>query len=232
MKGITVLFEDENLLILNKPAGLSVQGGKGVGTSLDSLLAQNYKERPLLVHRLDKDTSGVIITAKNKRSAASCSALFSDPGQKLKKTYLAFCAGILDEGGTINEKLIIKGRELKAQTSYNCKGTMVLTGREKSEDSISVSLAELLPSTGRMHQIRRHLAQSGHPILFDDKYGDFALNKRLKKMLGIKRLLLHALSIYLPPLLVNGGLTINAPLPDYFLELIEKTKTTIFSNSP
>ena len=227
MKGITILFEDENLLVLNKPAGLAVQGGKGVGTSLDSLLALNRKERPLLVHRLDKDTSGVIVTAKNKESAAACSALFSDHRLGIKKTYLAFCAGILNEKGIINEKLITKGRVLNAQTAYKCMGSMILTNHEKSEDVINISLAELLPSTGRMHQIRRHLAQSGHPILCDDKYGDFALNKKLKKTLGIKRLLLHALSLYLPSSLVYGGLTISAPLPDYFMELIQKAGLTI-----
>ena len=127
MKGITILFEDENLLVLNKPAGLAVQGGKGIGTSLDSLLAMNRKERPLLVHRLDKDTSGVIVTAKNKESAAACSALFSDHRLGIKKTYLAFCAGILNEKGIINEKLITKGRVLNAQTAYKCMGSMILT---------------------------------------------------------------------------------------------------------
>ncbi|MCL1928882.1 MAG: RluA family pseudouridine synthase [Treponema sp.] len=230
MKGITILFEDENLLVLNKPAGLAVQGGKGVGTSLDSLLAMNRKERPLLVHRLDKDTSGVIVTAKNRESASVCSAFFSGLRPGIKKTYLAFCAGILDERGIINDQLIIKGKVLTAQTSYNCRGTMDLTNYVKSQDS-SISLAELLPITGRMHQIRRHLAQSGHPILFDDKYGDFALNKKLKKTLGIKRLLLHALSIYLPPSLVQGGMTISAPLPDYFLEMIQKAGMKIPGNS-
>ena len=231
MKGIIVLYEDQNLLVLNKPAGLPVQGGKGVGASLDSLLALNYKERPLLVHRLDKDTSGIIVTAKNKEIAAVCSALFSGRQQGIKKTYLAFCAGTIDKKGTIDEKLIIKGKAVNAHTSYICKGTMVLTDPGKTEEPISISLAELFPSTGRMHQLRRHLAQTGHPILFDDKYGDFTLNKRLKKILGTKRLLLHALSVYLPPLLVKGGLTISAPLPDYFSELIEKKSPCILKNS-
>ena len=221
MKGIPVLYEDENLLILNKPAGLAVQGGKGIGTSLDSLLSKNYAARPFLVHRLDKDTSGVIVTAKTRESAAACSAFFSDHGKGLKKTYLALCKGKLDEQGTIDEKINIKGRELDAQTSFNRKGTAVLSVDER-EESICLSLAELLPSTGRMHQIRRHLARLGHPILGDDKYGDFTLNKKLKKSLGVKQLFLHALSLYLPPSLVKGGLEISAPLPDYFRELIDR----------
>ena len=231
MKDVTVLFEDENLLILNKPAGLAVQGGKGIGISLDSLLANNYKNRPFLVHRLDKDTSGVIVTAKTRESAAACSAFFSDHRKGLKKTYLAFCKGILNEQGTINDKIINKGRELQAQTSYSRKGTMVLAGIGQ-EAPISLSLAELLPSTGRMHQIRRHLARLGHPILGDDKYGDFSFNKKLKKMLGIKRLYLHALAVYLPPPLITGGLAIFAPLPVYFRELIDRMGIILSTTTP
>ena len=221
MKGITVLFEDDKLLILNKPAGLPVQGGRGVGSSLDSLLAEDRKQRPLLVHRLDKDTSGVIVTAKTRECAALCSALFSKEKSGLKKTYLAFCAGKPDKKGTINENLLIKGKVLKAETSYSCIHTAVIPIPDNG--SFFISLAEIMPSTGRMHQIRRHFAQKGHPVLGDDKYGDFDLNKKLKKSLGIKRLLLHAFSIYLPPPLFKGGLEIRAPLPDYFLELVKIT---------
>ena len=223
MRDITVLYEDERFLVLNKPAGLPVQGGKGVRNSLDSLLAQNYSERPFLVHRLDKGTSGVIVTAKTRECAAECSAVFSGSRQGLKKTYLAFCAGILEKKGTINEALIIKGKEQKAQTSYIQRGCSILPCLGEGEEIINISLAEVIPSTGRMHQIRRHLAQKGNPILLDEKYGNFALNKKLKKNPGIKRLLLHALSIYLPPSLIKGGLEINAPLPDYFQEMIKKT---------
>ena len=226
---IPVLYEDEKFLILNKPAGLSVQGGKGVRVSLDSLLAQNHKERPLLVHRLDKDTSGVIVTAKTKESAALCSVFFSVRQRELDKTYLAFCAGNLDKNGIISEKLIIRGRELKAETTYSTLNRVPVLVSEKSGEpaaSISLSLAEIKPSTGRMHQIRRHFAQLGHPILCDDKYGDFVLNKKLKKLLALKRLFLHAYSIYLPPPLVKGGLEISAPLPNYFLELMKKTRIT------
>ena len=224
MKSVPILYEDENFLIFNKPAGLPVQGGKGIKTSLDTLLAQCRKERPLLVHRLDKDTSGVIVTAKTTASAAACSAFFSGQKQGLKKNYLAFCAGLLNESGIINEKITIKGKgkTLNAETFYTRKGSAVLIESGEKEP-VNVSLAEIMPFTGRMHQIRRHLAQSGHPILGDDKYGDFALNKTLKKTLGIKKLLLHALSIYLPSPLIKGGLEITAPLPDYFRELIEKT---------
>ncbi|MCL1815086.1 MAG: RluA family pseudouridine synthase [Treponema sp.] len=227
MKNITVLFEDERLLVLNKPAGLSVQGGSGVDSSLDSLLSQTYKTRPFLVHRLDRDTSGVIVTAKTRESAAACSALFSGRQGGLKKSYLALCAGELNKKGIINETLVIRGREMEARTSY-----VRLDYADGNGVPSGFSLAQLEPGTGRMHQIRRHLAQSGHPILGDDKYGDFALNKKLKKSLGLKRLLLHASSIYLPPSLVKGGLLISTPLPDHFLDLIEKTGLTCVPFNP
>ena len=214
VRSIAVLYEDEKILVLNKPAGLSVQGGAGVAVSLDSLLMEQYTPRPLLVHRLDKDTSGIIVTAKTKEIAAACSALFADHSD-ITKTYLALCAGILNKTGTINETLEIKDRKLPAKTKYRCLANI--------QDDIGLSLAEIQPATGRMHQIRRHLAQAGFPILGDDKYGDFSLNKKLKKSLGLKRLLLHAYSIYLPPSLIKNGLEIFAPLPDHFLDMLEKT---------
>jgi len=226
MKNVTVLYEDQRLLVLNKPAGLPVQGGAGVKASLDSLLEETYKCRPLLVHRLDKDTSGVIVTAKTKESAAACSSLFAGPG--LKKRYVALCAGTLDEQGVISETLLVKGRELAAETRYL---RLAFTGGESplqqdpgQNDGITgpVSFVELQPATGRMHQIRRHLAQVQCPILGDDKYGNFALNKSLKKSLGLKHLLLHAASITLPPSLVAGGIEISAPLPEYFRDVLEK----------
>jgi len=240
MKSITVLFEDEKLLVLDKPAGLPVQGGTGVKASLDSLLAEMYKDkpdiRPLLVHRLDKDTSGVIITAKTKKSAALCSALFASPS--FKKRYVALCAGMSKIGGTISESLVVKGKELTAKTSYRrlwyanlpvgvpaAAGVPALAGIPALAGGPgigTVSLLELQPATGRMHQLRRHLERIRLPILGDEKYGNFALNKRLKKTLGLKKLLLHAASIQLPDSLVKGGIEVSAPLPDYFTAILEK----------
>jgi 23S rRNA pseudouridine955/2504/2580 synthase len=219
VKKIDLLYEDENYFVFNKPPGLPVQGGKGVGISLDSLLSQNYKPRPLLVHRLDKDTSGVMVTAKNKQSAAAIAVLFLQ-GSALKKRYHALCSGLAGQGGKITEPLLIKGREQRAETLFTRLGVSgEISGiAEKETDSVKIrfSLLELEPATGRMHQIRRHLAQIGHPILGDDRYGDFALNKFLKKNFGLKGMLLHAASLSIPDPLIKGGKEISAPLPDYF----------------
>ena len=212
---VPVLFENDYCLVFNKPPGLAVQGGEGVKISLDSILSQEYKTRPLLVHRLDKDTSGLILVAKTREAAASFSSLFS--GEKgLVKSYLALCSGIPGKKeGVINFDLEIKGKgqastPKKSKTLYRLHSSLILSGH-------TCSLLELKPGSGRMHQIRRHLALLGHPILGDDKYGDFPLNKKLRKSLGLKHLMLHAYRLVITPMTeLPHGLDISAPMPDYF----------------
>jgi 23S rRNA pseudouridine955/2504/2580 synthase len=206
LKRIDLLFENEHCLVLNKPAGLAVQGGKGVGASLDTILENEFSPRPLLVHRLDKDTSGLIITAKSREAAALLSALFA--GRALEKRYLALCSGRTDAAGLIDENLPGRGTEQSARTKYRRLG-----------GNGDFSLLEIETETGRMHQIRRHMASSGHPVLGDDKYGDFALNKRLRKTMSLRHLLLHASSLVIPAdtrLGLAAPLEVRAPPPDYF----------------
>jgi 23S rRNA pseudouridine955/2504/2580 synthase len=208
LKNISLLFENNECIILNKPAGLPVQGGEKVGASLDRILAAERSPRPLLVHRLDKDTSGLILVAKNQEAAARFSALFS-PGRTdrgISKVYLAVCAGRPHPpAGIIREELSGKRGFQKAVTSYRLLDT---SGR--------FSLLRLELSTGRTHQIRRHLSRLGNPILGDDKYGNFTLNKEIRKTLGVKRLLLHSARLIIPASLLGYPLDISAPLPDYF----------------
>ncbi|MDR1899741.1 MAG: RluA family pseudouridine synthase [Treponema sp.] len=220
LKRVDVLFENELCLVLNKPAGLPVQGGRGVGVSLDGLLAAAYSPRPLLVHRLDRDTSGVILAAKSREAAALFAGLFAEKsrgavGAGIRKWYLALCAGSpggpSGAEGLIDRELAVRGRAKPSGTAYRKRG-----------DGEGFSLMELEPGTGRMHQIRRHLALAGAPILGDDKYGDFPLNKRLRKTLGIKRLLLHALRLSIPSELAGFPLDVTAPLPDYFTAALKQ----------
>jgi 23S rRNA pseudouridine955/2504/2580 synthase len=210
MNGITVLFEDDEILALNKPQGLAVQGGARVGASLDLILAAERSPAPLLVHRLDKETSGIILAAKTKAAAAKY-ALFFREG-RLEKKYLGVCAGAVGtEKGRVRDGLDIRGKQKAAETGYKFLAGGMLEGAG------ACSLLELELATGRTHQIRRHLAGLGFPLLGDDKYGDFALNKSLKKTMGLRRLLLHAFSLSLP-----GGPLIRAPLPDHFTEFLER----------
>jgi 23S rRNA pseudouridine955/2504/2580 synthase len=208
MKGITILFEDDEILALNKPQGLAVQGGVGVGASLDLILAAERSPAPLLLHRLDKETSGIILAAKTRPAAAKY-ALFFREG-RLEKKYLGVCAGAAEKG-RIRTGLEIRGKQKAAETGYRFLAGGMLEGGG------ACSLLELELTTGRTHQIRRHLAGMGFPLLGDDKYGDFALNKSLKKTMGLRRLLLHAFSLRLP-----GGPLIRAPLPDHFTGFLEK----------
>jgi 23S rRNA pseudouridine955/2504/2580 synthase len=219
MKGVTVVWEDDHILVLNKPAGLAVQGGRGVETSLDALLARDRSPPPRLVHRLDKDTSGLILTAKTGEAAALYTGFFARG--TASKRYLAVCAGPLPEKGTIREELEIRGRLKPAETGY------ALLSRGSLGEAGPCSLALLKPATGRMHQIRRHLADLGHPVLGDDKYGDFSLNKALKKTFALKRLLLHAYSLMVPSFSGAETLRLEAPPPDYFTAFLEAAGLSI-----
>jgi 23S rRNA pseudouridine955/2504/2580 synthase len=226
-KPLDVLYEDENCLLINKPAGLAVQGGKGVSISLDSILAGNYSPRPLLVHRLDRDTSGVILVAKTKAAASLFSRLMED--RAIVKQYLAICSGRpAADSGPIRLDMEIRGRIKKSETRYKVLRSIKLPELSGCDNAGEFSLLELELGTGRMHQIRRHLALTGNPILGDDKYGDFKLNKILRKTLHIKRLLLHAGRLCIPvdrtppSLAMNRTLDIRAPLPVYFQSFLEQ----------
>jgi 23S rRNA pseudouridine955/2504/2580 synthase len=216
VKNIEILHEDDISIIVNKPAGLAVQGGKGVKTSLDRLLAEIRTPPPLLVHRLDKDTSGILLAARGREAAALFSRLFdsgkSGSGGKVSKIYIAVCKGSPPQKeGVIKEDLLIDGRMKKAETRYKVLKTAVL---EQLKCGFSVMEIEL--GTGRMHQIRRHLAMNGNPILGDDKYGDFSLNKKLRKSMGLKHLLLHAWRL----IIKEYDIDITAPPPNYFFPYI------------
>ena len=192
-------------MVINKPAGLAVQGGKGVGVSLDTILAENWPQRPLLVHRLDKDTSGLILIAKSKATARKFSRLLGEERAVIKR-YLAVCKGRpVKPEGVIQAELAIRGAVKSSQTRYR-----LISGEGE------FSLVELELGTGRMHQIRRHLALTGNPVLGDDKYGDFDLNHRLRKTMKLRHLLLHASQLLLPETADTPRLELSAPLPDYF----------------
>jgi 23S rRNA pseudouridine955/2504/2580 synthase len=212
MKNIEILYEDDHIIVVNKPAGLAVQGGERVKTSLDTILAQIRTPKPLLVHRLDKDTSGTLLAAKGREAAARFSGLLNS--SKIVKQYIAVCAGQPEnEKGIITDKLLIQGSLKKSETRYKILKTNIFP-----EENIEYSVLELELGTGRMHQIRRHLSMNGHPVLGDDKYGDFTLNKKLRKTAGLRHLLLHA-----SRLIIKNGFTadIHAPLPEYFFSFYE-----------
>ena len=211
MKNIEILHEDDLSIIINKPAGLAVQGGKGVKSSLDKILALRAQP-PLLVHRLDKDTSGILLAAKTREAAALFSRLIN--GRKAVKQYTAVCSGRPGKDkDVITHKLMIRGSLKSAETRYR----VIKSGTLTLPQPLEYSVLELELGTGRTHQIRRHLAMNGNPILGDDKYGDFPLNKNLRKY-GVKRMLLHASRLIIKD---EVNIDITAPLPEYFLPYMQ-----------
>jgi len=215
LKRLDVVYEDNSCIVINKPAGLAVQGGKGIGVSLDSILTQTWPQRPLLVHRLDRDTSGLVLVAKTRTAAAEFSRLLREDGGPAGKTvikrYQAVCKGKPPQPeGVIKADLAIHGAVKKSATSYR-----LISGME------DFSLVELELGTGRMHQIRRHLAMIGNPVLGDDKYGDFDLNHKLRKTMKLHHLLLHASCLIIPQMPDGLSLNVTAPLPEYFQPFVD-----------
>ncbi len=212
-----ILYEDERLLVLNKPAGLAVQGGSGQKNHVDGLLAHlgNPKQGALkLVHRLDKDTSGVLLLAKGAKSASLLSALFAR--KEVEKIYLALVVGVPKPREGLIDLPLLKGVASVAQSREKVyvdeeNGQRAVT-KYRVLDALGKHLAwvELRPVTGRTHQLRAHMAAIGCPIVGDGKYGG---SIAFMKDLGLpEQLHLHAQRIVLP---AWGGdrIDVSAPLP-------------------
>ncbi len=210
-----ILFEDEQLLALNKPSGLAVHGGSGVNFGVvEQLRAQRSQSRFLeLVHRLDRDTSGVLLLAK-KRSALT--ALHADlRAGRVKKYYLALVKGKWrnpKQSVRLNlHKYVLASGERRVAVDAAGQAAHTVFELEQTWREFSLLRAEL--KTGRTHQIRVHLAHLGYPIVGDDKYGDCEFNKRLARA-GLKRMFLHASSVSFKHPATGALLTLEAPLPD------------------
>lgn len=209
MTDIEIVFENEEILVINKPSGLAVQGGKGISHSLDKDLPLLTGSKIHLVHRLDMDTSGLLIVAKSPFHAAKWTKLIG--GKSVLKEYVAICAGrFKKQSGTIETPVIQHGEEKNARTHFCLLGEK---DYEIEGEKIILSKVRLKLDTGRMHQIRIHLSKEGVPVLGDDKHGNFRINKLFKKNLGVKKLLLCAEKLTIP---VDGKpLQISIEIPDY-----------------
>jgi len=205
---VPVLYADDDILIVDKPCGLAVQPGEGVRTSLVDVVERDLGFRPYLVHRLDRETAGCIVVARSPRAAARVSELLG--GRGTVKTYRALVAGLPSPAtGAYRDAVRVRGRELSAETRYR-----VALGGER------FSLVEAELGTGRNHQVRLHFAAAGHPILGDDRHGDFALNRALGKELGVKKLMLYAWRLILP---LSPPVEAVAALPPHFTAFFERS---------
>jgi len=222
-----LVYEDDWLLVYNKPAGLAVHGGSGVSLGLiETLRALRPKEDQLeLVHRLDRDTSGLIMVARKRSFLRRLQRLMQAGG--MEKRYWLICQGFKGQSRSVNAPLL-------KMTSGNNERIVRVSREGKPSDTefrmierlADTQLVEATLGTGRTHQIRVHAQHGGFPLLGDSKYGNPALTDRLKK-LGIQRLCLHARSLKLRHPETGELLSLEAPLDDAFehaLAILKKEK--------
>ena len=229
---LDVVYEDEDVLVIDKPAGMVVHpaAGNPDGTLVNALLAHcgdslsgiGGVRRPGIVHRLDKDTSGLMVVAKNDRAHHALTEQFS--GRTLSRTYRALVWGVpspregriegnIGRSSTDRKKMaVVTGGGKHAATRY----------RVVRSFGTALALVECTLETGRTHQIRVHAQHIGHPVAGDDKYGDAEVNRRLREQVGLRRLFLHAASLEFA---LDGGkvpYVLNAPLAPELVEVLDR----------
>jgi 23S rRNA pseudouridine955/2504/2580 synthase len=228
---LDVLFEDEDFFAVNKPAGLAAHPGTGItGATLVELVrahvagsndlpATEFKPSP--AHRLDRETSGVILVAKNRKTMAALAAMF-EAKEDVKKQYLALAKGKMPkETGLIDVPL---SEHEQTARSKDRRGVNLQPARTRWKVLASMkeaSLLQVLIETGRTHQIRRHLQGAGHPVAGDSRYGDFNFNRTARTRWGLRRMFLHAWKLELPHPVTGAILRLEAPLPQVLLDVLK-----------
>ncbi|MDB4990909.1 MAG: Pseudouridine synthase [Myxococcaceae bacterium] len=222
-----VLYEDDQLLVLNKPSGLAVHAGSGVKVGvIEALRALRPETKGLeLAHRLDRETSGVLVLAKDRPMLMELHELLRGDG--VHKTYLTLVQGNwpdkLSKVDAPLEKNTLRGGERLVEVRLDGKPSLTLF--RVIQRFSEATLVEASPVTGRTHQIRVHAQHAGHPIAGDDKYGDAAFDRSLKSK-GLSRLFLHAARIEIPRT-QGRSLTIDAPLPEELQRVIRALQATL-----
>ena len=228
-----ILLEDEHLIALDKPAGVAVHGGSGVSFGVIEQLRQARPGTKFLelVHRLDRDTSGILLVAKKRSALTHLQDQFRE--RETGKTYLALVTGVWAANNKVIDLPLHKylqadgERRVRVTTADDPEGMRSITlvkVRQKvparqEQCLLAMSLLEVTIKTGRTHQIRVHLASQGHAIVGDDKYGDFELNKRLQK-LGMRRMFLHAWRLQFNHPASGERVALNAELPPELADFV------------
>jgi 23S rRNA pseudouridine955/2504/2580 synthase len=217
-----IVHEDPDLLVLDKPAGLAVHGGSGVSLGVIEALRAARPGEPLeLIHRLDRDTSGCLLVARNARTLRELHALLREGA--FEKRYLALLKGRWELGR--------KRIDIPLRTDLRVGGERTVRAHASGKPSVSefrpvqlfgkrASLVEVTLKTGRTHQIRVHAQHAGHPVAGDEKYGDEVFNEMLKG-LGLTRMFLHAHSVSFERA-GQGEFSVNAPLPSELARVLER----------
>lgn len=217
-----VVWEDEGMMIVNKPAGVAVHPGSGVrhGHSLIDYCTALQKSKdalspdPKLIHRLDKDTSGLVMVGKHDAMVRKMVDVLQNGGV-IKKYYALVKGNVFPLSGTITEKIERKetSKYNKISISENGKDSITHYVVKKYISALQATLLEITLETGRMHQIRIHFASQGHPLAGDPVYGDFAWNKELQNQCGLKRQFLHAFLLQFTHPYLQKPITVVAELP-------------------
>lgn len=231
-KPYQIIYEDEALIALDKPAGTAVHGGSGVSFGvIEQLRRQRAGARLLeLAHRLDRETSGLLLIAKKRAALTSLHQMFRDGA--IRKTYLALVRGRwpnpLHHIRIPLTKYLTDGGERRVAVDRLGKPAHSIVRLLRRWEQFSLLEVEL--RTGRTHQIRVHLAHLGFPLAGDDKYGDYALNKDLAKV-GLKRMFLHAKRLEMAHPLSGAPLRLAVPLPgdlEGFVQRLDLTERIDF----
>ncbi len=225
----SIVFEDARLLVLNKPSGVASHGGSGISFgAIETMRALRPNQNLELVHRLDRDTSGLLILAKKRSALTELQALMRendvDEGRGIEKRYLALLAGRMPDGVmSVDAPLHVglrQGGERHVQV--DARGKPSLSHFRVLERRGGHSYCEVRIETGRTHQIRVHAKHIGHAVAGDDKYGDETVNRRLREQVGLKRLFLHAASLQFS---LDGGrapYVLNAPLAEELAGVLDR----------
>ncbi|QGS30977.1 RluA family pseudouridine synthase [Cupriavidus metallidurans] len=224
-----VLFEDAALLVIDKPAGVAVHGGSGVAFGVIEQLRRARPEAKFLelVHRLDRETSGILVLAKKRSVLVHLHEQIR--GNGMDKRYFACVAGEFPNTRQHVKLPLYKystpDGERRVRVQADGLASHTVFNRMEAFDGYTLLEAEL--KTGRTHQIRVHLQSIGFPIVGDDKYGDFALNKALSRSgtkPGLKRMFLHAHRLTLTHPVTGAPMTVSAPLPAECVEFLQQLR--------
>lgn len=224
-----ILYEDDQVMVLNKPPHLAVHGGSGVDLGVIEILRQHYRAPQWeLVHRLDRETSGCLLVAKKRSALRQLQQQFR--AKQTRKTYLTLVHGhwptrVREVNLPLLKNQLASGERI---VKVNVEGKPALTQFTIVEHFAASTLLEVGLVTGRTHQIRVHALAQGHPIVGDDKYGEKGVNKQFKR-LGLDRLFLHAQQLHfnLPDAGEDGGqrLSVEAPLAPDLSQVLEQLQT-------
>ena len=219
---LPIAYEDASFLVVDKPSGIAVHGGSGVSFGvIESLRAARPQAKMLeLAHRLDRDTSGLLIVAKKRSALVELHRMLREG--EIEKVYVAAVKGSPARREFEIREALHKHVNARGERRVSVKegGLAAFTKVKVLHATEEFSLVELRLMTGRTHQIRVHLAHAGHPVLGDDKYGDFELNRRVAKQ-GIKRLFLHACRLSLKHPVEKKPIKLESPLPADMQSFVE-----------